>query len=201
MDLTKFESLMGMFQRKQLGQDPYEWRCFLEFISAYFVNRKIDRPIIVEIGIWNGLQRRFYEELLGAEYIGIDNENPFAPVTIKDSCSIPDIVGDSHNPETVEKLKIKLAGCSIDLLFIDGDHSYESVKLDYELYEPFVKHIIAFHDIYGMNPKDPSLGVYRLWNEIIENEKSRPLVIFKRDSSVDWIIQMGIGCIVKGGVR
>lgn len=190
---------MGTFQRKQLGQDPYEWRCFLEFISAYFMNRKIGRPIVVEIGIWNGLQRQFYEEFLGAEYIGIDNEKPFAPITISDARSIPDVVGDSHNPETAEKLKTLLAGHPIDLLFVDGDHSYESVRADYELYEPLVKHIIAFHDIYGINPSDPGLGVYRFWNEIVEGEKIRPLVIFKRDSSVDWVIQMGIGCIVKGG--
>lgn len=199
MDLARFRSLMSMFQRKQLGQDPHEWQCFLEFLSAYFTNRGIIRPVVVEIGIWNGLQRRFYGELLGAEYIGIDNGNPFAPITVPGPGSVPDILGDSHSPETVEKLQTLLAGRLVDLLFIDGDHSYESVKADYELYGPFVKHIIAFHDIYGINPRDPGLGVYRFWNEVVAGEKNHPLIAFKRDSSVDWIIQMGIGCIVKGG--
>lgn len=38
---------------------------------------------------------------------------------------------------------------NIALLFIDGDHSYEGVKSDYEAWEPFVVSggVIVFHDI------------------------------------------------------
>jgi len=37
----------------------------------------------------------------------------------------------------------------IDILLIDGDHSYEGVKADYERFEPFVKEggIILMHDV------------------------------------------------------
>lgn len=192
MDLVKFESLMRTFQRKELGQDPHEWRNYLEFVSSYFATRKIDRPVIVEIGIWNGLQRRFYEGLLNAEYIGIDNGNPFAPITVGGKDSIPDILGDSHDLGTVEKLKVLLGGRLIDLLFIDGDHSYESVSLDYQLYEPFVKYLVVFHDMIGTD------GVIRFWGELVEKERNRPYVIFKKDSSADWVLQMGIGVMVKG---
>ena len=36
----------------------------------------------------------------------------------------------------------------LDLLFIDGDHSYEGVKADWEAYKHFLKpgSIIVFHD-------------------------------------------------------
>lgn len=51
----------------------------------------------------------------------------------------------------------------IDLLFIDGDHSYEGVKSDYEAWSPFVKvgGVIAFHDYMKRWP-----GVVRLVDEI-----------------------------------
>jgi len=40
----------------------------------------------------------------------------------------------------------------IDFLFVDGDHSFESVKSDLEMYEPFITKngIIACHDYYGV---------------------------------------------------
>ena len=183
---------MTQFKRKELGQDPYEWLNFLEFTSSYFATRGIPRPLVVEIGIWNGLQRRFYEGLMDAEYIGIDNLKPFAPLTVTESCTVPEIVGDSHDRAIVECLKERLAGRPIDLLFIDGDHSYASVKQDYEFYSPLTRHIVAFHDMIGTE------GVARFWAELWTAEKNRPFVIFHRDSSADWVLQMGIGLLIKG---
>ncbi len=51
----------------------------------------------------------------------------------------------------------------VDILFIDGDHSYESAKADYEKYTPFVKHggIIFMHDVIH-----PKLGINQFWKEI-----------------------------------
>lgn len=55
---------------------------------------------------------------------------------------------------------------SVDLILIDGDHSYDGVKKDFEnclkLYSP---KYVAFHDILS----DACPDVVRFWNEIKEN--------------------------------
>jgi cephalosporin hydroxylase len=53
-----------------------------------------------------------------------------------------------------------------DLIFIDGDHSYNGVKNDYEISKNSGK-IIVFHDIIN----DVCPGVVQFWNELKNNEK------------------------------
>ena len=54
-----------------------------------------------------------------------------------------------------------------DLIFIDGDHSYNGVKNDYEISKNSGK-IFVFHDIIN----DVCPGVVQFWNELKNNEKN-----------------------------
>lgn len=77
------------------------------------------------------------------------------------------IRGDSHTEEALEVTTKLLGGREVDLLFIDGDHTYEGVKKDWEMYSPLVRPggIVVFHDIVE-HESAPDCQVDRLWNEL-----------------------------------
>ena len=75
--------------------------------------------------------------------------------------------GDSHSPKTLEAVKRTLRGAPVDVLFIDGDHSYEGVKQDFETYSRLVRPdgLIFFHDVVE-HPPASNCWVSRFWNEL-----------------------------------
>jgi predicted O-methyltransferase YrrM len=89
--------------------------------------------------------------------------------------------GDSHATETMERLLALLDGEPLDFLFVDGDHSYDGVKRDFELYGPLVRPggLIALHDINpdSGNPAGPISGdVPRVWAELRESHRTEEIV-------------------------
>lgn len=84
---------------------------------------------------------------------------------------------DSHLLSTFNKLEEALDGKLIDFLFIDGDHSYQGVKQDFEMYKKLVRPggFIAFHDIID-NDFDKSFGTQIFWKEIKNNFEHQEFV-------------------------
>jgi len=60
---------------------------------------------------------------------------------------------------------------SVDLLHIDGFHTYEAVKEDYRRWLPKLSNraVVLFHDI---NVRASDFGVWRLWDEISSSHPS-----------------------------
>lgn len=84
---------------------------------------------------------------------------------------------NSHDPKTLEMVKEILGGQKLDFLFIDGDHTYEGVKRDFEMYCSLIRNggIIAFHDIVPGPPENVG-GVPQFWHEICGNYKYLEIV-------------------------
>jgi hypothetical protein len=133
-------------------QLPEQFADFLLFLSNYQIKT------FLEVGTWKGAS----SSMLSA-YLKLENA-----LTI-------DIQNKFHLLEEVQKL-IKIdfqigtsddfRGRHFDLCFIDGNHSYEWVKRDYENVGQYCG-ICAFHDI--VDPWCP--GVVQFWNEIKSQHK------------------------------
>ncbi len=77
-----------------------------------------------------------------------------------------------------------------DVLFIDGDHSYEGCMADWEMYHPLAS-LVAFHDISG---NEEQVACKRVWREVCAFAKSQGWKIRERIADPTC---MGIGVIIK----
>jgi predicted O-methyltransferase YrrM len=153
----------------------FTWE-FIELVLAY---KALKPKYVVEIGTWHGGSLWFWLRYAAPEAqivsvdMGPEHWRPAEPDFdasiwqdwIRPSNDLHVIKGDSKSPEVVDQVK---SICPhIDFLFIDGDHSYEGSRADFESYGPLVRPggVIAFHDL--IPPKDrPRIQVGRLFREI-----------------------------------
>lgn len=110
--------------------------------------------------------------------------------------------GSSYAPETVERVRRHLGTEKLDLLFIDGDHSYEGVTADFRAYTPLVREggIVVCHDIvedhttrYGIRTPRCTGGVPRFWKQIKDHYPHREFVDSPEQDG------FGIGAIIYDG--
>jgi predicted O-methyltransferase YrrM len=141
-------------------EENIEGRCchhkviVLKFIRDFFTNRIMQ---YLEIGVHNGTSMSYvlnssspivaigvdlFEDTYGYyqdhDHINIkqsksniEKNNPYKyPFTL--------IKGNAWNDNTFNQVKQNLQGRLVELLFIDGDHSYEGIKKDFSIYSTLV---------------------------------------------------------------
>ncbi len=91
----------------------------------------------------------------------------------------------------------------IDLLFIDGDHSYEAVRQDWLAFSPFVRPfgVVLFHDtLWDLRP-DPArhradMGVPRLVEEL--RRDGYPVITLAKDYGLSVVQPVKAGIPLRG---
>ena len=109
----------------------------------------------------------------------------------RENQSVHLIRDDSRAAGTIDQLKQLVVGRGLDLLFIDGDHTYFGVKQDFINYSPLVNKggAIVFHDV-CRHREGMQCEVDVFWEEI---KKEHRYVEFIKDPSQGW---GGIGVLL-----
>lgn len=108
----------------------------------------------VEIGCYAGGSACLMLQRPNTNVISIDLGEPINPNIVQQNVKKLNTLNNNYNyiqansqkQETVDQLKTLVN--DIDILFIDGDHTYNGVKMDFEIYSPLVKNggYIIFDD-------------------------------------------------------
>lgn len=169
------------------------------FFFAYDLVRNLKPQIIVELGSHYGhsffsMAEAVFDEKYAAKLYPVDTwkGDKHAGFYDNDVYVRFNLIVDKYfdqlqiNPlrMTFNKALDKFADQSIDLLHIDGLHTYEDVKEDFDNWLPKLKKegIILMHDIVEM--KD-DFGVYKLWEEIKQ-----------KYHTIDFVHSHGLGVVI-----
>jgi predicted O-methyltransferase YrrM len=174
-----------------------------EFIELLKIFKELNPKYILEIGTANGGSLFCFCKLAqdDATIISIDLPEgplgggypewriPIYQAFAKENQNLFLLKKDSHKDETLLEVKKILEGNQLDFLFIDGDHSYEGVKKDFELYSTLVRKggLIVFHDIVNNDPTRVDIEVPKFWSEIKNKYKFKEIIKDK--------INFGIGIL------
>lgn len=178
IERAKLDAIWSSTQH--IHQDKEEFWDFLQHIAVVPVRR------ILEIGAAHGGTALVWQEMAD-HVVSLDCGRVTHPQDFQSHLGIaggiPDdrfhldkvtfLIKNSHEPATLSLVRSLMP--EVDLLFIDGDHSYSGAKLDWEMYSPLVRPggVVGFHDImYGRNKDfNSDIRTGQVFDEIQGHEK------------------------------
>lgn len=159
-----------MIDKRLLEQKNYPraMRSYVMMLYEFVLELKPEK--VLEIGVHVGQSTKTIlmalEKNKKGTLVSIDRKrrSPLSPGYLDLASRFHLIRGSSHDERVFEVVKNILKDNELyNILFIDGDHSYDGVKQDWENYTPMVKPggLIILHDVTNRN-----VGIKDFWKEI-----------------------------------
>lgn len=162
------EEIWKLSKEFKIQQKKYEWFELLKILNDN--NQKYRYGL--EVGAYDGGSSislsHFCDNL-----ITIDGNIPirFDVDRIKKITNYEGISANSFHNETINYVK-NFSPNGYDLIFIDGDHTYDGVKKDFDNYFPMLNKngVMFFHDIVDSEyHRESNCYVSKMWQEIKNN--------------------------------
>ena len=177
-----------------LLQIPDELCELIFFLKKYEKENKLSLKSFLEIGFSHGLTNTILNKFFNfTKNVAVDRLGAHLNgTTLLANLRFKNLVllsSDTNSKNTIENIK-KLG--LYDIIFIDADHKYESVKKDYYNYKNFLskKGLIIMHDIFL-----PNSGSKKFWNELKSRNKRK--LKFKEIICKKYPFKYGIGVLYK----
>jgi preprotein translocase subunit Sec61beta/cephalosporin hydroxylase len=158
------------------------WCMHLPF--AYELMREVAPRLFVELGVWKGESYFAFcqsaaENNINVRCVGVDTWQGDIHMGELDAEIREDVAEYNWRYSSFSELKPvsftealhNFEDGTIDLLHIDGAHTYEAVRSDFESWLPKLatNGVILFHDVVV---RDRGFGVWKLWQEIARPDNS-----------------------------
>jgi len=169
------------YRGKGLFSDLRSWQVPSELLQMFEHVRACQPSVILEIGTAKGATLLGWCRIASKKVISVDLPGGIHGggypaikqqlyrefVAGRPGVDLHMIQADSHSEATRKIAESALARDKIDVLFIDGDHTYDGVKADFELWSPLVRSggMVIFHDILP-HKVVAHCEVDQFWNEL-----------------------------------
>ena len=178
---TEVEDLVNYHIKDFLVEPTLFQQVYEEILTFTYWLKGFEPQNILEIG-FKGSTFHIFSQYSGGKKAAVDIEDKGRTIWSHYMMYGEDFklfIADSQTVETRDKVK---EFCPLyDLIFIDGDHSYEGVKRDFELYKELLspRGYIVFHDI---DPEHvfrdgPGGQVYKFWQDLDYGSKTNIVTI------------------------
>jgi len=155
-DYLRYES-MQHGNGPKLEQHRREWAWFLRQVSDV-------KSMLIIGSRFGGMEHHLRNVFAEMRLVSVDLD---PDATNKTDCLV---IGDSHNSEIQDLLRNR---GPFDAVFIDGDHTYDGVKLDFEFACSLNPRYVFLHDITNdIYHQATGCQVERLWKEIVSDAGS-----------------------------